>query len=200
MAKNKLKNNKADANVLGVLTEDFSLQKLNNKEFLCSSVAVNRLSGVADIVPIYIPAKSKIKTSEFKQGDTVLVSGVIRSYPKAQNGHLKLLVKVYRLNHAEGEHHNKITVEGYLCKEPVNRKTPLGRNITDLFIAVNFNGNSAYLPAISWGSVADKCASMKVGDLIKGTGEFHSRKFFKKLEDGTYEERIVYECSLREVE
>ena len=92
-------------------------------------------------------------------------------------------------------------LDGYVCKEPIYRKTPLGREITDLLVAINRPYNkSDYIPSIVWGRNAKFAKSLKVGDRIQMWGRVQSREYEKKHEDGTVENRVAYEVSIGSLE
>ena len=101
----------------------------------------------------------------------------------------------------KGEVTNEIVLIGYICKKPIYRQTPFGREISDILIAVNRAYNkSDYIPCIAWGRNARFCSKMEVGTEIKVTGRIQSRSYEKKHDDGTVEERVAYEVSVASLE
>ena len=181
------------------------------EKFYQTRVRVERLSGTEDLVPIVISdlliGKERIKTS--LKGKWVEVAGQFRSYNRTgEDGrrHLDLYLFVTAINIYDDEDEleevtnaNLIYLEGYLCKPPVFRKTPLGRQITDLLIAVNRPyGKSDYIPCIAWGRVAQWASEFEVGNKVKLYGRVQSREYFKKFskdkEAGEYRE--AYEISI----
>ena len=100
-------------------------------------------------------------------------------------------------------HSNRVYLNGFICKQPTYRETPLGREISDVLIAVNRQyGKSDYIPCVAWGRGARFASSLKVGTAITIVGRFQSRQYTKQLEDGTTEVRNAYEVStmsIREV-
>lgn len=95
---------------------------------------------------------------------------------------------------------NKIQLDGYVCKEPIYRKTPLGREIADLLIAVNRSyGKSDYIPCVVWGRNAVYTSGLPVGTHLKLTGRIQSRGYVKMYEDGTEEQRTAYEVSVSKI-
>ena len=96
---------------------------------------------------------------------------------------------------------NEVTLVGFICKPPIYRQTPFGREITDVLLAVNRAYNkSDYIPCIAWGRNARFCSKMSVGTEVKITGRVQSRTYEKKYEDGTIEQRVAYEVSVGNLE
>ena len=101
----------------------------------------------------------------------------------------------------ENEIPNEITLNGFLCKKPIYRTTPFGREIVDMLLAVNRAYNkSDYIPVIAWGRNAKYCENLEVGKNIKVVGRIQSRQYEKKFEDGTIEKRFAYEVSVSKLE
>lgn len=180
-------------------------------KFYRTRVRVERLSGTEDLVPIMVSdlmiGKEMLKKS--LEGKWVEVAGQFRSYNKlGEDGrrHLELFLFVTAINIYEDEDEleeitnaNLIYLDGYLCKPPVFRKTPLGRQITDLMIAVNRSyGKSDYIPCIAWGRIAQWVSEFEVGNRVKLYGRVQSREYFKRYsndsEAGEY--RNAYEISV----
>ena len=96
---------------------------------------------------------------------------------------------------------NEVTLIGYICKKPIYRQTPFGREISDILLAVNRAYNkSDYIPAIAWGRNARFCQNIEVGTKVKITGRVQSRNYEKKFEDGTTQTRTAYEVSISSLE
>ena len=189
---------------------DFSHEVLW-KKFYRTRVRVERLSGTEDLVPIVVSdlliGRERMKTS--LEGKWVEVAGQFRSYNKlGEDGrrHLDLFLFVTAINIYDDEDEleevtnaNLIYLDGYLCKPPVFRKTPLGRQITDLLIAVNRPyGKSDYIPCIAWGRVAQWASEFEVGNRVKLYGRVQSREYFKRFSKDTEagEYRDAYEISV----
>ena len=189
---------------------DFSHEVLWEK-FYRTRVRVERLSGTEDLVPIVVSdlliGRERMKTS--LEGKWVEVAGQFRSYNKlGEDGrkHLDLFLFVTAINVYDDKNEleevtnaNLIYLDGYLCKPPVFRKTPLGRQITDLLIAVNRPyGKSDYIPCIAWGRVAQWASEFEVGNRVKLYGRVQSRKYFKRFSKDTEagEYRDAYEISV----
>ena len=96
---------------------------------------------------------------------------------------------------------NEVVLIGFICKKPIYRQTPFGREISDLLLAVNRAYNkSDYIPCIAWGRNARFCQNLEVGAQVKVVGRVQSRSYEKKHEDGTVETRIAYEVSIGSLE
>ena len=165
---------------------------------------VDRLSGTADIIPLII-SERLINLNDKYTGTAVNVSGVYRSYNKHEEKGNRLLLDVFvceieKVNPGEHTDLNKIQLDGYVCKEPIYRKTPLGREIADLLIAVNRSyGKSDYIPCVVWGRNAVYTSGLPVGTHLKLTGRIQSRGYIKLYEDGTEEQRTAYEVSVSKI-
>lgn len=125
-----------------------------------------RPSGIVDCVPVSVPLNMV--------GQQVVVDGEFVSY-NTLDRKLKLYVRPYNINFSNEEDVNKIHIEGYVCKAPIYRKTPSGRKITDLLIAVNHGTESSYLPCVFWGDAS----YLDIGDLVKINGRIQSREYLK---------------------
>lgn len=165
---------------------------------------VDRLSGTADIIPLII-SERLINLNDKYTGTAVNVSGVYRSYNKHEEKRNCLLLDVFvreieKVNPGEHTDLNKIQLDGYVCKEPIYRKTPLGREIAYLLIAVNRSyGKSDYIPCVVWGRNAVYTSGLPVGTHLKLTGRIQSRGHVKMYEDGTEEQRTAYEVSVSKI-
>ena len=168
---------------------------------------VPRLSEVEDVIPITI-SERLISNFDVSVGRKIIVEGQFRSYNSYENERSRLVLTVFAKDIMEynaeeqGERvSNEVTLTGYVCKKPIYRKTPFGREISDLLLAVNRAYNkSDYIPCIAWGRNARFCENMEVGTEIKVTGRVQSRIYEKKLEDGTIEPRVAYEVSVANLE
>lgn len=163
-------------------------------------VEVERLSDEVDILPVTI---SERLITDFNVGDEIGISGQFRSYNKLEENKSKLMLTIFvkeLLNPAEMSEINQIYLIGYICKEPIYRTTPFGREICDMLLAVNRAYNkSDYLPCISWGRNARFVRDLGVGEKLEVQGRIQSRKYQKHFEDGTVESKIAYEISLSSV-
>jgi primosomal replication protein N len=157
---------------------------------------VPRLSGAVDILPIIVEEKI-LNSIDLSGGEMITVIGQIRSHNFRENGVRRLMIFVYAafLNVEDGEPINDVTVSGPLCKEPTYRRTPLGREICDVMLAVPRAFHRAdYLPCILWGRTAQEVSLCHVRDEITVCGRLQSRIYTKQTEDGP-QERTAYEIS-----
>lgn len=196
-------------NLKGKILEEpiFSHESFGEK-FYETEIAVERLSGEIDNIKIII-SKIDLETNNINKNDYVDLVGQIRSYnhyfKKDDTTKRKLVINVFvreikkitKEDTENGVNTNKVNLIGYVCKEPIYRKTPFGREISDILVAVNRQYNkSDYLPTICWGRTARFAKNLKVGELIELEGRLQSRKYTKAYDDGTEEEKIAYEISV----
>ena len=197
-----LENNKV--NIAGVICSDFNYSHtLCGEKFYIADLEVERTSGKSDIIPIMVSDRM-IKIEDLT-GVSVEILGQFRSYNKRIDEKTKLLltVFVYEIEVLENFIYNNNNVEliGYICKEPIHRMTPLGREIADFLLAVNRQcGKSDYIPCICWGRNARYVGNLDVGTKISIAGRLQSRTFLKKIDEETTEERVAYELSASKVE
>ena len=143
-------------------------------------------------------------------GKNVSVEGQFRSYNTYENEKSRLVLTVFAKEIKEREEEiepsaenitNEVVLAGYVCKKPIYRKTPFGREISDILLAVNRAYNkSDYIPCIAWGRNARFCENMEVGTEIKIVGRIQSRMYEKKYEDGRVEQKVAYEVSVGSLE
>lgn len=167
---------------------------------------VPRLSDSADKIPVTV-SERLITRQKLEIGKVIEVEGQFRSYNSYNNEGNRLLLTVFarEINFLEDEkkikNPNQIFLNGFICKKPVYRTTPFGREITDILLAVNRPYNkSDYIPCISWGRNARYSESLTVGDNIKVWGRIQSREYQKKLESGDILTKIAYEVSVSKME
>ena len=169
-------------------------------------VSVNRVSGTVDTLPVLISERIA-DLKELKTGACVTITGRIRSYNEHIGEKSKLILAIFTENieiyenEAEPPFDNDVVLRGFICKEPNYRVTPLGREITDVLIAVNRPyGKSDYIPCIVWGRTAKFVGHLPVGTHIEMTGRFQSRPYAKKISEDEIENRVAYEVSVGRVE
>ncbi len=166
--------------------------------FYSAMLLIKRLSGALDRIPVTIPGKL-LAPSEDPSGRLMLFQGQVRSYNKVVDGAGRLMVTMFVQSMYETEENetlNKATLMGALCKPPIYRSTPFGREICDMMLAVNRAfGKSDYIPCIAWGRNAQYAARFRVGDRLKLTGRLQSREYQKLLDNGEYLVRNAYEVS-----
>jgi single-stranded DNA-binding protein len=172
--------------------------------FYTFKIASERLSDQADILPITV-SERLIDKSQLKKGICVDVIGQLRSYNNYNSKKNRLVLTVFAreiciLSEDEKKNINQIFLNGFICKEPIYRKTPFGREISDVLVAVNRAYNkSDYIPCIVWGRNARYIANLKVGANIKVWGRVQSRTYQKKTGEDI-EDRVAYEVSVSKIE
>ncbi len=172
-----------------------------NEEFYTFPLEIVRLSGNADIINI-IADKRLLDSAEIGDGDFVEISGEMRSYNNKSGEGRKLIISVLakKIAITDGEDENSVALHGTLCKLPTLRRTPMGRQICDMMLAVNRRyGKSDYIPCIAWGQTAVDVSELSVGDRIRLEGRLQSRKYIK-TENGESTERTAYEVSAVNIE
>lgn len=194
-------------NVTGELVSGFKFShEVYGERFYLCDLAVKRLSGYTDILPLMVSDRLMDVTQDYG-GWVAAVSGQFRSYNHhdGEKTSLELSVFVQEIESmdelANPKSNNQIFLDGYICKEPIYRKTPLGRDIADLLLAVNRPcGKSDYIPCIAWGRNAAYVSSLNVGEHIILLGRVQSRKYQKKRSETEVEERTAYEVSISRLE
>lgn len=168
----------------------------HQKRFFRFELAVARLSGAVDILPV-VAEEPFLEQMDLSGGEMLEVQGQIRSHNLRENGIRRLLIFVFASSivATDGEPINEVTLQGPLCREPNLRRTPLGREICDAMLAVPRAFRRAdYLPCILWGRTAQQVSSCHTGDFIRIQGRLQSRIYTKLTEMGS-EKRTAYEIS-----
>ena len=201
------KNNKVTLSGEIVSNFEFS-HEVYGEEFYTVMLASERLSGQKDIIPIMVSERLVDVKADWI-GRFVRVNGQFRSYNKHENGrrHLELSVFVREFEDITEERdfgledENLISLEGYICKEPKYRETPLGREIADILLAVNRKyGKTDYVPCIAWGRNAKFASGLEIGTRLQIDGRIQSREYQKRISDDKYETRTAYEVSISKME
>lgn len=202
-------NNKATLS--GEIVSNFGFShECYGEGFYTAMLASERLSGTKDTIPIMVSDRI-IDVKADWIGRFAIVSGQFRSYNKhdGERNHLILSVFVREFEEVEFEHEepgigndeNRVSLDGYICKEPVYRKTLLGREIADILLAVNRKyGKSDYVPMICWGRNARFASGLGVGTRLQVDGRIQSREYQKRISDDEYETRVAYEVSVSKME
>ena len=188
--------------IMGKVSSGFTFShEVFGEGFYMVEVRVRRLSNSEDRIPLMI-SERLIDVSQDYTGEFIMVSGQFRSYNRhdEQKNRLVLSVFVREVSFTEeeldGAKTNSIYLDGYICKLPVYRKTPLGREIADLLLAVNRPyGKSDYIPCICWGRNARFASTFEVGEHVQIFGRIQSRTYIKKLTETETQERTAYEVS-----
>lgn len=168
----------------------------HGRRFFRFFLEVPRLSGVVDTLPV-IAEESILNQADLSNGAMLTVSGQIRSHNIRSDGRRHLLIFVFPSSIVceDGEPINEVTLAGPLCREPTYRRTPLGREICDIMLAVPRAFQRAdYLPCILWGRTALDASQCHTRDRIRICGRLQSRIYTKVTESGS-EERTAYEIS-----
>ncbi len=188
-----------------IVSEKQFSHEVYGEGFYTFDLEVPRLSENSDIIPVTV--SERILGDNFKVGQKVVIDGQFRSYNNYENEKNKLVLTVFVKDIRELEdgeeiqNPNEIILDGFICKKPIYRTTPFGREIADILLAVNRAYNkSDYIPCIAWGRNARFCQNMVVGEKIKIWGRIQSRLYEKKFEDGTSETRRAYEVSVSKME
>ncbi|NMB07584.1 MAG: single-stranded DNA-binding protein [Tissierellia bacterium] len=203
-----------DTNTVKVIGKVISLiefsHEMYGEGFYKFDLEVPRLSDTVDVLPVTI-SERLIINMELCLGTYVEIKGQLRSYNRYINNSSRLILTVFArdIQILEEEENinellrtpNKIYLDGYICKSPIYRTTPFGREIADLLIAVNRSYNkSDYIPCIAWGRNARFCEKLLVGDHIKLWGRIQSREYQKRYDDEKIETKIAYEVSISKLE
>lgn len=164
------------------------------EKFYSTALSIKRNSGTFDTI-ITIISERLIFDIDLNIGDFVSIKGEFRSWNSPQN-HLKLYIFAKSIEKlSEETYENKITLTGFICRQPVYRQTPMGREIADVLIATNRNYNkSDYIPLIFWSRNAMYVNTLNVGDKISSTGRIQSRDYLK-CENGVWVQKVAYEIS-----
>ena len=165
--------------------------------YLTFPMEVERLSGAVDTLNVIL-SEEQTAACPIIPGKEYQVTGEVRSFNNRSGVGSRLIITFYArtISHATGEDVNELELAGTLCKAPVFRRTPLGREICDLLLAVNRRyGRADYLPCIAWGALAHACGELGVGDTLHLHGRLQSRTY-RKVENGLEEERTAFEISI----
>ena len=193
--------------VMGTIVSDFVYShEIFGEGFYMVDIEVERLSDSSDVIPIMI-SERLINVEEDYKGYMIAVVGQFRSYNRHEEKKNRLILSVFarEIEFIEGieesSKSNQIYLDGFICKEPIYRKTPLGREIADLLIAVNRPyGKSDYIPCICWGRNARFASNFTVGSRCAIWGRIQSREYMKKINEEEAVKRIAYEVSVSKLE
>ena len=200
---NAITNNKIFLEGKVISELEFS-HEMYGEGFYSFNLEVMRLSDSVDHLNITV-SERLLNDVEISIGKEVIVEGQLRSYNKFIDGSNKLILTVFARNTQpcieKSKNPNEIYLDGYICKEPVYRTTPFGREIADLLLAINRAYNkSDYIPTIAWGRNSRFCKSLNVGDHIKVWGRLQSREYQKKISETEVVKKVAYEVSISRME
>ncbi len=205
MVANLMENNVVTISGKVITDIEFS-HEVYGEGFYNFTLEVPRLSESCDRIVVTISERLLVG-KKLEVGQYVEIEGQFRSYNSYSNEGNKLILTVFarEITFLEDEkkikNPNQIYLNGYICKKPVYRTTPFGREITDLLLAVNRPYNkSDYIPCIAWGRNARFSETLQVGDNIKVWGRVQSREYQKKLPSGEVVTKIAYEVSISKME
>lgn len=200
-----IENNKVS--IVGEIVSEFRYShEVFGEGFYVVDVCVERLSDLTDTIPLMV-SERLVDVNQNYVGRLVEVSGQFRSYNKHEGIRNRLVLSIFVREWEEVEENleagktNQIFLDGYICKPPIYRKTPLGREIADLLIAVNRPyGKSDYIPCIAWGRNARYASSFEVGSHVQIWGRVQSREYVKRLNEEESEKHVAYEVSVSKLE
>ncbi len=193
--------------IMGEIVSDFKFShEIFGEGFYMIDVKVPRLSESSDIIPLMV-SERLIDVEEDYKGLNITVQGQFRSYNRHEERKNRLVLSVFAREiefvdeTPESSKTNQIYLDGYICKEPIYRKTPLGREIADLLLAVNRPyGKSDYIPCICWGRNARFANNFTVGTRCEIWGRIQSREYIKKISEEDAQRRVAYEVSVSKLE
>lgn len=176
------------------------------EDFYTVDIEVSRLSNSNDIIPVMVSERILDVRADYR-GYVLRANGQFRSYNRHEEKHNRLVLSAFarELKFLEEEDSlapvNQIFLDGFICKPPVYRKTPLGREIADLLLAVNRPyGKSDYIPCICWGRNARYASAFEVGGHVLIWGRIQSREYMKRIGENETQKRIAYEVSVSKLE
>lgn len=208
-----LKDNPESTNIIeirGRVAEGFTFShEVYGEGFYSFAVETERLSESVDILPVTV-SERLLEGTALAPGDLVDIYGQVRSYNNyiEEERRNRLLITIFAREiepvndfSSQSKNPNEVFLDGFICKKPVYRETPFGREIADILLAVNRSYNkSDYIPCICWGRNAKFAASLNISDNVRVSGRLQSRTYQKKYDDGTIVEKIAYEISISKIE
>ncbi len=200
-----IKNNRVT--ITGEIVSELSYShSVHGEGFYMTNVKSTRISGNYDVIPVTVSDRLMDINTDYR-GNLVTIYGQFRSYNRHENDGNHLILSVFAREidfwnkNGEISECNQIFLDGYVCKEPVYRHTQLGREVTDILIAANRPyGKTDYIPCICWGRNARYSKCLAVGERCTMSGRIQSRKYWKKISETKYDERMAYEVSCKNLE
>ena len=205
MADKIIENNQVS--IMGKIDTGFTFShQVFGEGFYVMDLIVKRLSDSEDRIPVMVSERLLDVTQDYV-GEYIEIHGQFRSYNRHEGVKNRLMLSVFAREirfldeFTDYTRTNQIFLDGYICKPPIYRKTPLGREIADLLLAVNRPyGKSDYIPCISWGRNARFASGFTVGTRVRIWGRVQSREYTKKLSETECEKRVAYEVSISKLE
>ena len=196
--------------IIGEIVSEFTFShEVFGEGFYIANVSVNRLSDMVDVIPLMISERLIDVTKDYR-GMKIEVAGQFRSYNRHEGTKNKLVLSIFvrELRFIEEDEmpeeqskSNQIFLDGFVCKPPIYRKTPVGREIADVLVAVNRPyGKSDYIPCIAWGRNARFAGGLEVGSHLQVSGRVQSREYTKKIGEDEVERRVAYEVSVSKID
>ena len=192
--------------IIGEVVSEFQFShEVFGEGFYLVNVSVDRLSDMVDIIPLMISERLIDVTKDYK-GMLVRACGQFRSFNKHEENRNHLILSVFVrdlefIESMDGVRPNQIILDGFICKQPVYRMTPLGREICDILLAVNRSyGKSDYIPCICWGRNARFAGNLEIGSRIQLIGRIQSREYQKRVSENELIRRVAYEVSVNKLE
>ena len=200
-----IENNQVE--IMGKIASQFTFShQVFGEGFYMVDVLVKRLSDSEDRIPVMI-SERLLDVTQDCEGEYIHVTGQFRSYNRHEEKKNRLVLSVFARevefveDDDESMKTNSIFLDGYICKPPVYRKTPLGREIADLLVAVNRPyGKSDYIPCICWARNARYASAFQVGGHVLIWGRIQSREYVKRISEEETEKRTAYEISVSKLE
>ncbi len=205
MSEKILENNRVS--VVGEVASPFTFShEVYGEGFYLTTILVNRLSDQVDEIPLMVSERLMDVKRDYR-GGIIEATGQFRSFNRHEGNRNRLVLSVFAReirfpeDYTDGTKTNQIYLDGFLCKAPIYRRTPLGREIADLLVAVNRPyGKSDYIPCIAWGRNARYASSFEVGSRFRVWGRVQSREYTKKISEEQVEKRVAYEVSVSKLE
>lgn len=202
MADKMFENNQVS--LVGEIVSDFEYShEVYGEGFYLVELSVSRLSDFVDYIPVMV-SERLINVEESYIGQQVYIGGQFRSFNRHDEKRNRLVLTVFarEIELTDNEDAmNQIFLDGYICKDAIYRKTPLGREIADLLVAVNRSyGKSDYIPCICWGRNARFASGFEVGTHVQIWGRIQSREYVKKITETQIEQRVAYEVSVSKID
>ena len=192
--------------IMGEIVSDFTYShEIFGEGFYTVKLLVNRLSEATDEIPLLVSDRL-VDVSKDYTGMLVRACGQFRSFNKHEENRNHLILSVFVrdlefIDSMEGYRPNQIILDGFICKQPVYRMTPLGREICDILLAVNRSyGKSDYIPCICWGRNARFAGNLEIGSRIQLIGRIQSREYQKRVSENQLIKRVAYEVSVNKLE